>query len=105
MMTMTEENKKLDIFVVAHPELCDNSVEIYDPDSKLVCITNRYIVFLDICLQIMRHYGYNAPLENSGYYCIFNNIKIDIRKNGSITQHPEGFFDIETYQLQEMCGY
>ena len=105
MMMTTEENKKPDVFVIPHTELIDNSVEIYDPNGRLVCITNREIVFMDVCLQIMRHYGYNAPLENSGYYCMFNNVRIDIRKNGSITQHPEGFFDLLTYQLQELCGY
>ena len=105
MTTKTEHSEREDIFVVAHPELFDNSVEVYDPENKLVCITNRDIVFLDVCLQIMRHYGYNAQIEDSGYYCMFNNTRIDIRKNGSISSHPEGFFDIETKQLEEMCGF
>ena len=96
---------KEDIFVKPHMDIYDNSVEIYDPNGDLVCITNRYIVFLDICLQIMRHYGYNAPLEPSGYYCMFNSTRIDIKKNGAVSEHPDGFFDIETYQLQELCGY
>lgn len=105
MMTKTEHSEREDIFVVAHPELFDNSVEVYDPENKLVCITNRYIVFLDVCLQIMRHYGYNAQIEDSEYYCMFNNTRINIRKNGSISSHLEGFFDIETKQLEEMCGF
>ena len=102
---MIEENKKYDIFVIPHTQLIDDSVEVYDPEGKLVCKTNRYIVFLDICLQIMHHYGDNAPLESSGYYCVYNNEKIDILKNGAISKQPDGFFSIETDQLQELCGY
>ena len=100
-----EAKEKQDIFVRVNPDLIDESVEVYDPNGELLCLTNRYIVFLDICLQILRHYGYNAPLEPSGYYCMLRNIKIDIRKDGSVSEHPDGFFDIEMYQLEEMCGY
>ena len=97
--------KKEDIFVTPHPELTDKSVEVYDPEDRMICTADRHPVFLDICLQVMRHYGYDAPLEPSGYYCMLDGTRIDIRKNGSVTEHPEGFFDLETSQLEELCGY
>lgn len=61
------------------------TVECFDPNNNSLGFINEY-EFLDLRIQIK-----NAKAK--GYYCVFNNEKLFINIDGSLSNWPNGFFD------------
>lgn len=72
------------------------TVELFDPEGNSMGIINQY-EFNDIRIQIKNQ-------KASGYYCLFNNEKIFFQDKGGMSNWPEGFFDLQTNQLNELLG-
>jgi len=61
------------------------TVDLYAPDGTHLGNLNEY-EFLDAKAQI-------KELQETGYYCVFNNKKIKIDRNGTQEDYPVNMFD------------
>lgn len=73
------------------------SALLYSPSGKLIGEITDDLNFTDVRYQIYRR-------QLSGYYFIFNGIKIDIDKDGGIDNWVDGFFDGILWRLNRMFG-
>lgn len=60
-------------------------VDLYAPDGTHLGELNEY-EFLDARVQI-------KELQQSGYYCVFDRVKIMIDRNGSLSEYPANMFN------------
>jgi hypothetical protein len=91
-----EELKKfLPDNLVQIKDIRETPCELFNPDDELVGIIESSLVLNDVRLQINRQ-------NLSGYYVVFNGMKINIDNNGRLEEWPDGFFDIIENQLREL---
>ena len=69
-------------------------VELFNPNDESMGFINLF-EFNDIRIQIKKQ-------SVEGYYCLFQNIKCEIDKNGKLKRWPNGFFDLFEKQLMQL---
>ena len=72
----------------------EQRVEVFHKNESVGLL--NYVEFLDLRVQIKEH-------QESGYYCMYENQKIKIDKNGELSDYPRGFFDEYINLLMKLC--
>lgn len=67
----------------------ENTVNLYDPNNKLLGNIDNLLTFSDVRAQIKEQ-------GLSGYYIIYKNQTIGIDRNGELEDWPIGLFDTYT---------
>lgn len=68
--------------------------EVYEPSGERIGYMNIY-EFNDLRIQISKE-------RAEGYYVMFNDVKINIKPDGTTDRWPNGFFDQIETQLREL---
>jgi predicted ATPase len=79
-------------------EIVESVSKLYDKDDKLVGEITSLLQLDDIRIQIKKE-------KVSGYYVIWNNLKIRIDKFGYLEDWPRGFYDNMDKQLDELIDW
>lgn len=75
-------------------KIIPQTVALFSPDGTFIGDVNEY-EFNDVRIQIKKE-------QAEGYYCMFNDKRFNINKDGRSNDWFEGFFDLFEKQLREI---
>jgi hypothetical protein len=74
---------------------------LFDCNDNIIGTISSFLSLQDVRLQI-RNLNIKNESKYSGYYLLWDHIKIKIYTDGSLESWPLGFFDIMDRQLDEL---
>lgn len=82
--------------MITYNKIIPQTVELWNQDGFFARVNEWELN--DIRIQIMK-------TNTTGFYCLFEGNGIDIKKDGSLSSWPNGFFDTMEKQLGELAKY
>jgi predicted ATPase len=79
-------------------EIKEPECKLYDYADNLVGVIRSLLQLNDIRIQLMEE-------NQKGYYIIWEEKRIDIDENGTCSEWPYGFYDMEERQLWKLLGW